>query len=47
MLRTIQLELYAEKVNVEVLIGFSVVTGLLIAFTVIKLVRVLNLAWKL
>jgi hypothetical protein len=47
MLRTIQLELYAEKVNVEVLIGFSVITGLLIAFTVMKLVRVLNLVWKL
>jgi len=47
MLRTIQLELYAEKINMEVLIGFSVITGLLIAFTVIKLVRVLNLVSKL
>jgi hypothetical protein len=47
MLRTIQSELYAEKVNIEVLIGFSVITGLLIAFTVIKLVRVLNLVSKL
>jgi hypothetical protein len=47
MLRTIQLELYTEKINMEVLIGFSVITGLLIAFTVIKLVRVLNLVSKL
>jgi hypothetical protein len=47
MLRTIQLELYAEKIDMEVLIGFSVITGLLIAFTVIKLVRVLNLVSKL
>jgi hypothetical protein len=46
MLRTIQLELYTEKINMEVLIGFSVITGLLISFTVIKLVRVLNLVSK-
>jgi hypothetical protein len=47
MLRVIQLEIYAEKINMEVLIGFSVITGLLIAFAVIKLVRALNLVSKL
>jgi len=46
MLREIQLDLYAEKINMEVLIGFSILTGLLIAFTVIKLIKVLNLVSK-
>jgi hypothetical protein len=36
-LYAIQSELYAREVNVGVLVGFSVVAGLLIAFVVVKL----------
>jgi len=45
-LHVIQLNLYAGKINIEILIGLSVLTGLLITFAVTKSVRVLNLVSK-
>jgi len=47
MLHVIQLNLYAGKINIEILIGLSILTGLLITFAVTKLVRVLSLVSKL
>jgi hypothetical protein len=42
VLYTIQLELYAEKINFAILIGLSVIAGLLIAFVVVKVTSLVS-----
>jgi hypothetical protein len=46
MLYIIQLELYTEKINIGILVGLSVIAGLLITFVVTELIKLIGLVSK-
>ena len=42
VLYIIQLEIYAQKINIGILIGLSVIAGLLVSFVIIKLIGLVS-----